>query len=163
MGSWLALGFLQVLQSEGKQARGFCNFGFASAMIIAASFLGVFVVAAAGLVLAIKGFLARWKLPLRNYAITVAFALADLALLVHMLSKIAGGASGSRAWTVGFANLGFASYELLGFVGLGPGRELIRTSAAAGGVSAASYLLVSSTLTLALALFPLSRLGLCRK
>jgi len=143
-GSWMVLGFVQVLQSEGKQMRGFWNFGLAAAATIATSFLGIFVVAASGLVLVVKAFTGRWSLTLRQYGILAALAVLNLVIVVSIFLKMHAGAGGSKVWTVGFANMGFASYELLGFVGLGAGRELIRTSAVEGGVNAASHLLLLS-------------------
>lgn len=149
-GSWLTLGFVQILQSEGKQGRGFWNFGFAALTTIASSFLGIFVVASAALVLVLKALFGRWPIPLRHYAIVAFFAVTNAVLAFNMLLKISGGAGGSKSWAVGLSNFGFASYELLGFIGLGPGRELIRTSAVAGGVDAASHLLIPSFFKLGL-------------
>ena len=149
-GSWLTLGFVQIFQSRGKQSRGFWNFGFAALTTIAASFLGIFVVAAAAALLALKAIWERWYIPLQPYAIVAFFAVTNAGLVVDMLSKISSGAGGSKSWAVGLSNFGFASYELLGFIGLGPGRELIRTSAVEGGVDAASHLLVPSFFKLGL-------------
>jgi len=149
-GCWLALGFVQLLQSEGRQSRGFWNFGFAAAVIISASFLGIFVVAAAGLVLLIQGFSRRWKLRAGQYGILGGVAILNLILVALMVLKIHAGAEGGRAWMVGVSNLGFAAYELLGFVGLGPGRESIRASATTGGSAAAAQLLIPSLFKLGL-------------
>jgi uncharacterized membrane protein len=148
----LALGFVQLLQSEGKQSRGLWNFGFAAAVIISASFLGIFVVAAAGLVLLIQAFRERWGLAAGQYGVLGGMAVMNLILVVLMVLKIHTGAEGGRVWTVGISNLGFAVYELLGFVGLGPGRELIRASATAGGSEAAAQLLIPSLFKLGLLL-----------
>jgi hypothetical protein len=151
-GCWLALGFVQLLQSEGRQSRGFWNFGFASAVIISASFLGIFVVAAVGLVLLVQAFWGRWFLTARQYGILGCVAAMNLVLVIIMVLKIHTGAEGGRVWTVGISNLAFATYELLGFVGLGPGRELIRSSAATGGSAAATQLLIPSFFKLGLLL-----------
>jgi len=148
-GSWLTLGFVQVLQSEGRQTRGFWNFGLAAAATIAASFLGIFVVASAGLILLVKGFAGRWPITLKQYGVIGFLLVVNVAVTFSIFLKMHAGAGGSKVWIVGLSNMGFASYELLGFVGLGPGRELIRTSAAAGGVDAASHLLIPSFFKLA--------------
>jgi hypothetical protein len=149
-GCWLTLGFVQLLQSEGTQTRGFWNFGLAAAATIAASFLGIFVVAAAGLILLIRAVIAHWRLTLRQYAVLGLLGVLNFGITFSIFLKMHAGAGGSKAWIVGFSNMGFASYELLGFIGLGPGRELIRTSAVIGGVDAASHLLIPSFFKLGL-------------
>jgi hypothetical protein len=149
-GCWLTLGFVQLLQSEGRQSRGFWNFGFAAAVIISASFLGIFVIAASGLVLLIQAIRERWALTARQYGVFGCMAMLNLILVIIMVLKIHTGAEGGRVWTVGISNLAFAVYELLGFVGLGPGRELIRSSATTGGSEAAAQLLIPSFFKLGL-------------
>ncbi len=42
-------------------------------------------------------------------------------------------AEGSRAWGFAWQNWAFVAYELLGFAGLGPGRETLRDAAVQGG------------------------------
>jgi len=143
-GSWMALGFVQLLQSEGRQTSGLWNFGLAAAATIATSFLGIFVVAAAGFVLLFEAFSRNWVLTLRQYAVLGFLFALNLIIIVFIFFRMQAGAGGSKVWAVGLSNMGFAFYELLGFVGLGAGRELIRTSAVAGGVNAATHLLILS-------------------
>jgi len=143
-GCWLTLGFVQLLQSEGRQTRGFWNFGFAAAATIAASFLGIFVVAAAGLIILVKAVMGRWSLTLPQYVILAFLGVFNLVVVLAIFAKMHAGAGGSKSWIVGASNIGFASYELLGFVGLGAGREIIRSSAVGGGMSAAFQLLLPS-------------------
>jgi len=131
---------------------GTLNFGLASALIIAASFLGIFVVAAAGLILLIQSFRERWSFTAGEYGTLACIGGINLVLVILMILKIHTGAEGGRLWSVGFSNLAFAVYELLGFVGLGPGRELIRSSAATGGSGAAAELLIPSLFKLGLLL-----------
>lgn len=140
-GSWLALAFVQILQSEGKTYVGLWNLGLASVGTIGASLLGVFVVVAVVILLAIVATIQRWRLNYRQYGILGFFALVNLLLLLELISHLLAGASGSKVWKVGLSNLGFAAYELLGFVGLGPGREALRSTASLGGMSGAVSLL----------------------
>ena len=141
-GCWLALGFVQVVQSEGKSVTGLWNLGLAAAVVSTASFLGVFVVAAAGVVLILKAVVAHWVPTRRQLGVIGFLGAVNLAFLIIMLSRLMGGAGGSKSWTVGISNLGFALYELLGLSGLGPGREALRATAVTGGLSGTVHLLL---------------------
>jgi hypothetical protein len=150
VGSWMALGFLQIVQSDGKNNIGLWNVGLASAATTLASFLGIFVIVAVGIVLLILAVARRWKITSRQCGILGFLAIINLAILLPMLSRLGSGAGGSKVWTVGVANIGFVFYELLGFAGLGPGRELLRSSATGGGLAAAAHLFLPSFFQLAL-------------
>src|SRR5688572_10918935 len=65
--------------------------------------------------------------------------LAMDALMTYYAWTLARGAGGAKLWNVGFANLAFALYELLGFGGLGPPRNELRELARNNGLNALLY------------------------
>jgi 4-amino-4-deoxy-L-arabinose transferase-like glycosyltransferase len=58
--------------------------------------------------------------------------LACIPLAFYYWQTITRGAKGTTIWSLSPANLGFIGYEVLGFVGLGPGVANIRTAAREG-------------------------------
>lgn len=68
---------------------------------------------------------------------TLAIAATSVALIGPVMAYYAyavliDGASAARLWQIGIANLAFAAYEILGFVGLGPGRLDLRDAGLSG-------------------------------
>jgi len=74
----------------------------------------------------------RWRINKRA-CIAIGFSGAlFIPLLIFYLWTLNKGSAGARIWDLSISNIIFASYELMGFQGLGPGRTAFREAARTG-------------------------------
>jgi hypothetical protein len=98
-----------------------------------ASMLGVLATAAVGLTLV--GLYWKKTVPSGLFLLSAPWLLLHAALGGYFAWKLIvyQGQTGAMLWPVSPANVVFALYEILGFLGLGPGRSELREVARAGG------------------------------
>lgn len=134
--AWLLYGMVMLLETDGgPSGKAVWILSLAAVAGAGASLLFVFALAAL-LPLGLIHYRSDWR-SLRRSEVLVpgAIGLASLTILAaYYLWALRQGASGAKIWRVSPMNLGFASYELLGFSGLGPPRNELREIARGGGL-----------------------------
>lgn len=108
-------------------------------LLCATSMLGAVPVAVVTCLIAMLMFKRGWRLQKREY-FKVGLCAVLLAVLggYYLWTLTEGkGAATSDSWAVGLKNLAFASYELLGLSGFGPGRYRLRELGISGGIAGA--------------------------
>jgi hypothetical protein len=139
MSSGMLYGFVTILSSESKTSRGLRTLLLFGLLLCATQVLGVmpFIVVAGvvGLVLLRR----RWGPQPRDLPAIVVSGGVLIALGLYYARVLSRGAdvNWGGPWKVGFGNLLFSAYELLGFTGFGPGRYELRQGAIEAGVGGA--------------------------
>jgi hypothetical protein len=140
-GSLMLAGLLELIAPEqaGKPRRlGVHVFWCGALVTFSASMLGALAVASAAFAYLLICLLRR-RLPGREVWLWSApwvVVHVLLSVFYYRLLVSVEGKAGAMLWPLSAANIGFAGYELLGFSGLGPGRDVIRESAKSGGLRA---------------------------
>jgi hypothetical protein len=125
-GSLLLLASLDFLAFRGLRVRAAAVMCLGAVFLCGASMLGVIPLAAVGLGLTLHFIYQRIKIP-RIALIILGTTTALLILLAaYYASTLMRGVGEPKIWKVSPANLVFAIYEFLGFLGLGPGRQQLR-------------------------------------
>jgi hypothetical protein len=144
MSSGVLYGFVTIQSSETKTNRGLQTFLLFGFLLCATQVLGVVPFAVVAGVVGVQ--LARKKWRPRPWSVTTLVVSGGALLLlgVYYARVIARGAdiNWEGPWKVGLKNLLFSGYELLGFMGFGPGRYELRHTAIESGVSGALHDLV---------------------
>jgi hypothetical protein len=139
MSSGLLYGFVAILSSESDTHRGLRALLLFGPLLCATHVLGVvpFTVVAgvAGTALLRRG----WRPKPRDLPALGISGGALILLGLYYARVIFRGAdiNWEGPWKVGLGNLLFSAYELLGFMGFGPGRTELRQSAIEGGIGGA--------------------------
>jgi hypothetical protein len=139
MSSGLLYAFVTILSSEGDTNRGLHALLLFGPLLCATHVLGVVSSAVVAGVVGIELLRRRWRPRPRDLP---AFATSGGALVLlglYYAGVISRGAdiNWEGPWKVGLGNLLFSGYELLGFMGLGPGRYELRQSAIQRGIGGA--------------------------
>lgn len=155
-GAWLAAGCGEILQSRRLDGRTLLPVLVAAAALVASTMFGMITVVAVVMFLAVLGWREGWVVTRGARVQTALGVVWCTGLTAYYIWKVATGAKGARLWDVGVQNLGFALYELMGFTGLGPGRDELRQLARADGVVGAVTGLAADPVLPALLLLLLS-------
>lgn len=135
LGAAFAATSCALIQTRGTSANARWGLLIWGWLLSATSLLAVFPVVVMTMVLATVWWKQRWEFR-RTQALWLALgSLAFLPLATFYLLALQRGSAGARLWTVGVSNLAFSIYELLGFQGLGPGRNQLREAALSGGLT----------------------------
>jgi hypothetical protein len=128
-GAWLFFGLTTFVQEEGRGGKWAIILSAAGFVLCGSSLLGIIPFACILVVLFWIGVRGKYRIERSTWLyLAVGFVLL-LPLGVFYLWTLTKGTGGAKLWPVGFKNVAFAVYELAGFMGLGPGREIIRSSA----------------------------------
>ena len=131
-GACLLLAGIVFVERNGRGLSWVLLWAIAAIVLCASSMLGVIPVAIVSLWLAIALF-RRGILPERRALLIAGGTVGLLALLgYYYLETLRRGAGGAMLWPVGLGNLAFSAYELLGFAGLGPARQILRDASSNG-------------------------------
>jgi len=139
MSSGLLYGFVTVLSSEGDSNRGLHALLLFGPLLCATHVLGVVPFAVVVGVVGIELLRRRWRPRPRDLPAFVISGGALTFLGIYYARVISKGAdiNWEGPWKVGLGNLLFSGYELLGFMGFGPGRYELRQSAIQRGIGGA--------------------------
>jgi hypothetical protein len=138
MSSGLLYGFVTILSSGGETKRGLHALLLFGPLLSATYVLGFLPFAAVVGVVGITLLRRRWK-PRPRDLLALGISGGALILLgLYYARVISGGADiNQRPWGVGLNSFLFSGYELLGFMGFGPGRYELRQSAVDRGIGGA--------------------------
>ena len=136
MGSGLLYAFVAILSPDGKANWGFYALLLFGPLLCATYVLGVVPFAVVVGVAALALFQRRWKPRAREILAFVLSGGALIALGLYDASAVSRGAdiNWEGPWETGLGSLLFSGYELLGFMGFGPGRIELRQSAIEHGI-----------------------------
>jgi hypothetical protein len=137
MASGLLYAFVAILSPNGKADRGFYALLAFGPLLCATYVLGAVPFAIAAGVAAFVLFRRGWKPQPREIVALVLSAVALVALGLYEASALSRGGDihWEGPWKTGLGSLLFAGYELLGFMGFGPGRVGIRQAAVEHGTA----------------------------
>lgn len=105
---------------------------FALMGVYGSSLLGVFAVFAFAVVLTLAILRKKFKITACIFYPIICTVIFCIILSLHYLRGLSRGQGGAVLWTVGPMNVVAVAYEFLGFAGLGPPREELRTMARQG-------------------------------
>ena len=139
MSSGLLYGFVEILSSGGDTNRGLHTLLLFGPLLCATQVLGIVPLAAVAGVVGLVLLRRRWRPQPRDVLALVASGGFLILLGLYYARVISRGAdfSWEGPWKVGLGNILFSGYELLGFMGFGPGRYELRQSAIQQGVDGA--------------------------
>ena len=153
-GAWLFLALLVFLQEQGRGSRWAAMLCLAGFTLCGSSLLGIIAFFVWLVVMAWYATTAKFKLNRGAVLWMAAGIILLLPLGLFYLWTLSRHAGGSRVWSVSWKNIAFSLYELGGFTGLGPGREMLRTTARVSNhdllVALFPYVAASGLLALAL-------------
>jgi hypothetical protein len=134
-GACLLLAMFELMGGERKRAAWVWLWSLAAIFLAASTMLGVIAVAVVSGWIALTLF--RERARLRAIEVVVVFGTMTLLMTVgfYYLGTLRRGAGGAKLWPVGFGNLAFSAYEILGFAGLGPMRQELRDAVSRGFVA----------------------------
>ncbi|TSA31692.1 MAG: hypothetical protein D4R65_10795 [Verrucomicrobiaceae bacterium] len=118
------LGHLHRRQTDGGIGVDLC---IGAVLLCGASMLGLVPLIAIVAGLSVHGILSRLLVPKSGKVLLIATLLILAALGIYYGSTLLRGAGGAKIWSVSPANILFVAYEFLGFQGLGPGRQELRS------------------------------------
>jgi len=131
-GWMLVLALLKLAATDrltGRDAGLFCAAGV---FLAGSSLLGVIPL---GISICVAAWVVRHKIKesTAGFRLVTAGAGFIISLLgLYYLGKLLTGGGGAKLWVPGISNIFFSFYELLGFSGLGPGRNELRGAARSG-------------------------------
>lgn len=139
MSSGLVYGFVTILSSEGDTNRGLHTLLLFGPLLCATQVLGFVPFAVVAGVVGSVLLRRRWRPQPRDLPAFVISGGVLILLGLYYARVISRGAdiNWEGPWKVGLGNVLFSGYELLGFMGFGPGRYELRHSAIEGGVGGA--------------------------
>ncbi len=139
MSSGLLYAFVTILYSEGGTDRGLRAFLLFGPLLCATHVLGVVPFAVVTGVVGIALLKRGWRPRSRDLPPLMISGGALILLGLYFASVLSRGGdiNWEGPWRVGLSNLLFSGYELLGFMGFGPGRYELRQSAIEGGIGGA--------------------------
>ena len=139
MSSGLLYAFVMIISSEGEANRGLHVLLLFGPLLCATQVLGIVPSAVVAGVVGTELLRRRWRPQSRDLLALVISAGALVLLGLYYAKVISRGAdiNWEGPWKVGLGNLLFSGYELLGFMGFGPGRYELRQSAIERGVGGA--------------------------
>ena len=141
MGSGLLYAFATIISFEGETKRGLHALLLFGPLLCATQVLGVVPFAVVAGVVGSVLLRRRWR-PQPRDLLAIAVSGGVLIFLgLYYARVISRGADINWVgpWKVGLSNLLFSGYELLGFMGFGPGRYGLRQSALEGGIGGALH------------------------
>jgi len=136
-GAGLLLAVVSVLRSPPDTRTSLFSFVIFGSALCTACMLGVVPCAVVGIVVFLSLRRRGWT-PRPSEKLTMlggALYLATLGIYYAWTLLLGKGSQMIGVWDVGIENLAFAGYELLGFVGFGPGRYELRELGLTGGLS----------------------------
>lgn len=131
-GWMLVLAVLKLAAADrlnGCDAGLFCTAGV---FLAGSSLLGVIPL---GISICVAGWIVRHKIKESTAGFRLVTAGAGFVIVLlglYYLGKLLTGGGGAKLWLPGISNIFFSVYELLGFSGLGPGRNELRDAARSG-------------------------------
>jgi hypothetical protein len=131
-GSILLYGLYRGIQHELQGTAWAWIVGVGALLACGSSMLGFFSTLPALALLFFWIHREKWPVQKTQLAIGMGFTAVLLPLGAYYVSKILQGAGGAKLWQVGIGNLAFSFVEFLGFTGLLPSRQLLRTLAQQG-------------------------------
>lgn len=126
-GSLLLLGIQTVFRDRQMRLPAVGLLVAGAILLCGASMLGLIPLATVLTGLTLHIFWHRIRLPSGAKSIIFAFGFLLAVLVLYYLTTLARGAGGAKIWAVSPVNLLFVAYEFLGFQGLGPGRQELRS------------------------------------
>jgi len=139
MSTGLLYASVAIVCSEGETNRGLHALLLFGPLLCATHVLAVVPFAVVAGVVGTELLRERWRPRPRDLPVLVISGGALILLGLYYARVISRGAdiNWEGPWKVGLSNLLFSGYELLGFVGFGPGRYELRQSAIEGGIGGA--------------------------
>jgi len=138
MSAGLLYAFVAVLWPGGETKRGLHALLLFGPLLCATYVLGFLPFAAVAGVVGIELLRKQWKPRTRDLLALVISGGALILLGLYYARVISAGADiNQRPWGVGLKSLLFSGYELLGFLGFGPGRYQLRQSVIESGIGGA--------------------------
>jgi 4-amino-4-deoxy-L-arabinose transferase-like glycosyltransferase len=139
MSSGLLYASVTILYSEGETDRGLRAFLLFGPLLCATHVLGVVPFAVVTGVVGLALLKRRWRPRSRDLPALMISGGVLILLGLYYTGVLSKGAdiNWEGPWRVGLSNLLFSGYELLGFMGFGPGRYELRQSAIEGGIGGA--------------------------
>lgn len=126
-GALILTGALGYIRRNTPDSAGGILLCLGALLLSGASISGMVPVAAVVIGLSAHGIWQRPHLPRWGKAIAFATAMLLAALAAYYILTLLRKSGGGQLWSVSPANLAFALYEFMGFQGLGPGRQELRT------------------------------------